>query len=96
MLHRTKLNLLYALATFGEARALKNFMSWITSSCLGFSTTEGDVVSDFHLYTEDRKKSAASIKTAILNATCLAGYKIKLFWSINYSQVEIILYIFKI
>ena len=55
MLQRTETNFSYTLATFGEARDLKNFKSWIMSTCFGFSKSEGDLVSDFHLHTQDRK-----------------------------------------
>lgn len=79
MLHRTETNLSYTLATFGEARALKNFESWIVSTGLGFFKTEGDLVSDFHLYTEDIKKSDAPLRMAVLNTVVLGGSKIKVF-----------------
>lgn len=47
---------IYTSATFSGARALKNLKLWAASPCPAFSTSEGELVSDFHLYVQDRKK----------------------------------------
>lgn len=77
MLHRTETNLSYTLATFGEARALKNFESWIVSTGLGFFKTEGDLVSDFHLYTERQKKIWCSFKNGSFEYSGLRWFQNK-------------------